>query len=77
MERRGHGRFQLQVLEFLYRRHDAHDRQFDPSPAATIVNIAGQGASRSRIESLQRAATSLADDGFLVRRELTYDLAKR
>jgi hypothetical protein len=63
---RGHGRVQLQVLEFLLRTQEAAGARGEQDVFVTISTIAGDGASRSRIESVRRAAKSLADEGLIV-----------
>jgi hypothetical protein len=69
MTSRSHGRIQLQVLDFLYRCDEAARVCGDRVGFVTIVDIAGDGASRSRVESIQRAARSLADEGLVLLRE--------
>jgi hypothetical protein len=66
MTRRSHGRIQLQVLDFLYRCDESARIHGDRAGFVTIVDIAGDGASRSRVESFQRATKSLADEGLVV-----------
>lgn len=63
---RGHGRIQLQVLEFLLRYDEAARAHGDTNAYVAIVEIAGVGATRSRIESVRRAAKSLADEGLIL-----------
>jgi hypothetical protein len=63
---RNHGRIQLQVLDFLYRSEEiarVHGKQVD---LVGLTEIAGEGASRSRVESIRRAAKSLADEGLVL-----------
>lgn len=62
---RGHGRIQLQVLDFLLRHDEAALARGDNAAYVSIVDIAGAEASRSRIESVRRAMKSLADEGLL------------
>jgi hypothetical protein len=63
---RGHGRIQLQVLDFLLRYDEATRARGSDDVYVTIVEIAGVGASRSRVESVRRAAKSLADEGLIM-----------
>jgi hypothetical protein len=65
---RGHGRIQLQVLDFLHRFDEDARARGDGDAYVAVLDIAGQGASRSRIESVRRATKSLADEGLIVLR---------
>jgi hypothetical protein len=69
MTSRSHGRIQLQVLDFLYRCDESARICGDNVDFVTIVEIAGAGASRSRIESVQRATKSLAEEGLVLLRD--------
>jgi hypothetical protein len=71
---RGHGRVQLQVLEYLLRYDEAARGRGDQDAYVTLSDIAGAGATRSRIESVRRAAKSLADEGLILLRS---DSARR
>ncbi|HTW21662.1 MAG TPA: hypothetical protein VME70_15815 [Mycobacteriales bacterium] len=62
---RGHGRIQLQVLEFLLRFEDEAQARGEPEAYVPVIAIAGQSPSRSRIESIRRAVKSLADEGLI------------
>jgi hypothetical protein len=66
MTSRGHGRIQLQVLDFLYRCDESARACGEHVGFVAIVDIAGHGASRSRVESIHRATKSLADEGLVV-----------
>jgi hypothetical protein len=65
---RGHGRIQLQVLEYLLRFDEDARARGDESAYVAVLDIAGPAASRSRIESVRRAAKSLADEGLILLR---------
>src|SRR5580658_4595870 len=65
---RGHGRIQLQVLEFLLRYDETARARGHQDAYVAIADIAGHGASRSRIESVRRAAKSLAEEGLILLR---------
>lgn len=71
---RGHGRIQLQVLEFLLRFEDEADAQGEHHSFVPVIAIAGPSPSRSRIESIRRAVKSLADEGLI---ELSTDDSSR
>jgi hypothetical protein len=71
---RSHGRIQLQVLDYLYRSVEVARVLGTPADFVTIVEIAGHGASRSRVESMRRAAKSLADEGLV---QLSYPYSPR
>jgi hypothetical protein len=63
---RRHGRIQLQVLDFLYRSVELSRFRGEQIAFVPVIDIAGHGASRSRIESVRRATKSLADEGLLL-----------
>lgn len=65
---RGHGRIQLQVLEFLLSYDESARARGDHDAYVSIAEIAGEAASRSRVESIRRAAKSLAEEGLIVLR---------
>jgi hypothetical protein len=62
---RSHGRMQLQVLDFLYRSEEVARLGGKPVDLVGLTEIAGEGASRSRVESIRRATRSLADEGLV------------
>jgi hypothetical protein len=63
---RGHGRIQLQVLDFLLRYDESARARGDHNSFVSIAEIAGAAASRSRTESVRRAVKSLADEGLIM-----------
>jgi hypothetical protein len=65
---RGHGRIQLQVLEYLLRYDESARARGHQDAYVAIADIAGRDASRSRIESVRRAAKSLAEEGLILLR---------
>lgn len=65
---RNHGRMQLQVLDFLYRSEEVARVRGKHVDLVGLTEIAGEGASRSRVESIRRAAKSLADEGLVLLR---------
>jgi hypothetical protein len=65
---RGHGRIQLQVLDFLLRYDESARARGDDNSFVSIAEIAGVAASRSRTESVRRAVKSLADEGLILLR---------
>ena len=70
---RSHGRIQLQVLEYLYR-NDASVRTCGGHVEfVAIDDIAGEGASRSRVLSIRRATQSLVEDGLVLLSEPASD----
>jgi hypothetical protein len=62
---RQHGRIQLQVLDFLYRLDELPSDDNTHDEFVSVIDIAGPGASQSRIESVHRATRSLAGEGLL------------
>ena len=65
---RGHGRIQLQVLEFLLRFEEDALARGEHGAYVPLIAIAGDAPTRSRVESLRRAAKSLADEGLILLR---------
>lgn len=65
---RSHGRIQLQVLDFLYRSDEVARVRGDQVDFVGLIEIAGKGASRSRVESVRRATKSLAAEGLVLLR---------
>jgi hypothetical protein len=57
---------QLQVLDFLYRSEEVARVGGKQVDLVGLTEIAGEGASRSRVESIRRAAKSLADEGLVM-----------
>jgi hypothetical protein len=62
---RGHGRIQLQVLEYLLRFDEDARARGEPGSYVAVLDIAGRDASRSRLESVRRAVKSLGDEGLI------------
>jgi hypothetical protein len=62
---RGHGRIQLQVLEYLLRFDEDERARGQYGSYAAVLDIAGRDASRSRLESVRRAVKSLGDEGLI------------
>jgi len=62
---RGHGRIQLQVLDYLLRHDQAAHARGEVTDFVSLEQIAGVGASRSRIERIRQAAKSLAAEGLI------------
>jgi hypothetical protein len=65
---RGHGRIQLQVLDFLVRHGESARARGEANAFVSIAEIAGVAASRSRTESVRRAVKSLAEEGLILLR---------
>jgi hypothetical protein len=65
---RGRGRIQLQVLDYLLRYEQDAQVEGDDDAFVPLADIAGDGASRSRVESVLRAAELLADEGLITLR---------
>ncbi len=65
---RGHGRIQLQVLDFLLRHDQSARARGEKTDYVPLDEIAGLGASRSRIERIRQAAKSLAAEGLITLR---------
>lgn len=65
---RGHGRVQLQVLDFLLRSDVSAHARGEEATFVPIADIAGPSASRSRVESVRRAVKSLAAEGLILLR---------
>jgi hypothetical protein len=65
---RGHGRIQLQVLEFLLRFEEDAQARGERDAYVPIAAIAGPSPTRSRVESVRRAVKSLAEEGLIVLR---------
>jgi hypothetical protein len=63
---RGRGRIQLQVLDYLLRAEQEAATECDEDVLVPLADIAGDGASRARFESVLRAAELLADEGLIV-----------
>jgi hypothetical protein len=62
---RGHGRIQLQVLDYLLRHDQAARARGEVTDYVSLEEIAGVGASRSRIERIGQAAKGLAAEGLI------------
>jgi hypothetical protein len=63
-----HGRIQLQVLEFLLRDEEHARARGDKPRFVALIEIAGDGATRARIEAVLRAAQTLAEQGLITLR---------
>jgi hypothetical protein len=65
---RGHGRVQLQVLDFLLRSDESARARGEQEAYVSIADIAGAAASRAKVESVRRAVKSLAAEGLILLR---------